>query len=513
MTIPASHIVSVSPRVISGGSADLETNGMVLTKSALLPSSQPAMEFSSASAVSALFGAESDEAIFAQQYFTGVNNSQKSINTLVIGRYVAADAPAWVRGAELESSLAALKAVTDGTLTLIISGATVTGSGIDLSAATSLSEAASIIADKIDGVTGSYDSNTNTFTFTTVAVGKDATIDLPEAVGGATVGSAIVGTSTVAIEGTDLASMLGLTVDQGAVLSQGADAQTQTEALEAVGAVTRNWVGFTTLWEASADEAEGFSAWADIDDDYVYVDWTTDEKVTNTLTQAGTKPAFLMGKEFNCTVCVYGNYDFAAFVLAVGASIDWQREQGIKAWFAKSSSGLTPLVSDETQADALEAVRCSYYGIFATRNSRFTFMNTGALTSDYYGFIDTLYGSIWLRNAIQRSCMDGFTSINRAPYNAVGHAFISAWLQDPIETGLRNGVIDTGLELSQSQKTQILQEVGTDISNSLYTNGYWYSVAMPDANVRVQRGSPIVSVYYGYAGSVQRLEIPVTAVL
>lgn len=243
MTIPASHIVSVSPRVISGGSADLETNGMVLTKSALLPSSQPAMEFSSASAVSALFGAESDEAIFAQQYFTGVNNSQKSINTLVIGRYVAADAPAWVRGAELESSLAALKAVTDGTLTLIISGATVTGSGIDLSAATSLSEAASIIADKIDGVTGSYDSNTNTFTFTTVAVGKDATIDLPEAVGGATVGSAIVGTSTVAIEGTDLASMLGLTVDQGAVLSQGADAQTQTEALEAVGAVTRNWVG------------------------------------------------------------------------------------------------------------------------------------------------------------------------------------------------------------------------------------------------------------------------------
>lgn len=99
MTIPASHIVSVSPRVISGGSADLETNGMVLTKSALLPSSQPAMEFSSASAVSALFGAESDEAIFAQQYFTGVNNSQKSINTLVIGRYVASDAPAWVRGA------------------------------------------------------------------------------------------------------------------------------------------------------------------------------------------------------------------------------------------------------------------------------------------------------------------------------------------------------------------------------------------------------------------------------
>lgn len=513
MTIPASHIVSVSPRVISGGSADLETNGMVLTKSSLLPSSQPAMEFSSASAVSAFFGAESDEAIFAQQYFTGVNNSQKSINTLVIGRYVAADAPAWVRGAELESSLAALKAVTDGTLTLIISGATVTGSGIDLSAATSLSEAASIIADKVDGVTGSYDSNTNTFTFTTVAVGKDATIDLPEAVGVATVGSAIVGTSTVAIEGTDLASMLGLTIDQGAVLSQGADAQTQTEALKSICAVTQNWVGFTTLWETSTEEAEGFSAWADIDDDYVYVDWTTDEKATDTLTQAGTKPAFLMGKKFNCTACIYGEYDLAAFVLAVGASIGWQAEQGMKAWFAKSASGLTPLVSDKTQADALEAVRCSYYGTFAARNSRFTFLNPGTLTSSYYGYIDTLYGSIWLRNAIQRSCMDGFTSINRAPYKTIGQAYVSAWLQDPISTCLRNGVIDNEMEFSQSQKTQVLQEVGTDITNSLYTKGYWYRVQMPDANVRVQRGSPNLSLYYGYAGSIQKIELPVTAVL
>ena len=58
MTIPASHIVKVSPRVISGGSADLETNGMLLTKSALIPSGIPALEFTLASEVASYFGDE-----------------------------------------------------------------------------------------------------------------------------------------------------------------------------------------------------------------------------------------------------------------------------------------------------------------------------------------------------------------------------------------------------------------------------------------------------------------------
>ena len=68
MSISADHIIRVTPRVINAGSADLETNGMLLTKSVLIPSGSPAMEFTLASDVAALFGAQSDEAKFAQQY-------------------------------------------------------------------------------------------------------------------------------------------------------------------------------------------------------------------------------------------------------------------------------------------------------------------------------------------------------------------------------------------------------------------------------------------------------------
>lgn len=509
--IPASHIVKVTPRVISGGSSDLETNGLLLTKSALIPSDVPAVEFSSAAAVADFFGSEAEETVFAQQYFTGVTNQQKAVNAIVIGRFISEAAPAWVRGGTVTTKLATFKAITDGTLTLEVNGEEVTAENIDLSACTSLSEVAAKVAEGIAGVTGAYDANSQKFTFTTEKTGADASLNL---VGVAAVGTAIVGESLVAsgVKGTGLSDALGLTVSLGAVVSPGADIQTPAAALENVCSVTRNWVGFTTLWEATLEQAEGFAAWADIDDDYVYVDWTTDVRCIDTLTQAETKPA-KMKDRFNCAICLYGTSAFAAFVLAVGASIDWQRNQGMKVWFAKSATGLSPTIQNEAVADALEAIRCSYFGNFATRNDAFQFMNTGALCSDYYGFIDVLYGSIYLRNAIQRSCMDGFKAVNRAPYNDMGRAYISAWLQDPISLCLRNGVIDPGLDLSESQRAQIMQEVGQDISTTLFTKGYWYGIEMPSANVRAERGSPIVSIFYCYAGAIQRITAEVTSII
>ena len=120
---------------------------------------------------------------------------------------------------------------------------------------------------------------------------------------------------------------------------------------------------------------------------------------------------------------------------------------------------------------------------------------------------------IWLRAKIQRACMDGFSTVSRVPYNAKGYTLIKAWISDPIRAAKTVGVIDTGLALSDSQKAQITQEVGQDISNELFTNGYYLQVDDPDANVRAQRGSPVMSLYITYAGSVQKIEMPVTATI
>lgn len=499
MSIKAGYLVAITPRTISAGASDLETNGMLLTKSALLPSGTPAMAFASAAAVAAFFGDASDEAVFAQQYFTGLTNQQKAPTSLVIGRRIDEDAPAWIRGGAISADLAAFKKVTDGAMKITIDGTEKTATAVDLSSATSLSEVVQTIATALTGCTGSYDSTTNTFTFTSSTDGASSTVSYASA-----------GDS-----GTDLSAMLCMTQAEGAVLSQGVDAMTEAATLDAIRAVTANWAQFTTLWEVTEqDEAEAYAAWADIDDDYVYVFWSSDRNMESTLTQDSTIAKALQDK-YNCVFMIYSlDFSTAAFALAYPATIKWDATQGMKVIFGKSASGLSPMVTDEQVATALDDLGVSYVGQFATRNDEFIIANRGELTGSMYGFYDTLIGSIWLRSKLQTSIMNGFATVNRAPYNDVGYTMLKSWCQDPITQAKNAGVIDEGISLSESQKSQILQETGdSEAAGDLQSKGYFLQVLDPGASVRAQRGSPVAALYYAYGGSIQKVELPVTAVL
>ena len=111
MSINANRLVSITPRIIGAGSADLETNGLLLTQNALIPADSPALEFVTAATVGNYFGAESPEADFANQYFSGVNNQQKAINRLFVARRINADAAAWIKSAPITAQLSELTAI------------------------------------------------------------------------------------------------------------------------------------------------------------------------------------------------------------------------------------------------------------------------------------------------------------------------------------------------------------------------------------------------------------------
>lgn len=499
MSINASHIVSVTPSVLSINVSDLETNGMVLSQTELIPADQPAMVFGSAAAVSAYFGPEADETLFAQQYFQGINYANKMPTSLVIGRRVSAPAAAWIRSGAITATLAELKAVTDGALTVSVNGTPVGATNIDLSSATSFSQVAELVAAGIEGVTGSYSSVTNTFTFTTEATGDTAAI-----------GFASAGTA-----GTDLSTMLGLTQAAGAVLSQGSAAMTPQENMNAIVGVTANFTQFTTIYEVEdEDEAMGLSAFADSEDGYCYVFWSSDKNMSSQLTWSSTL-AYALKDAYNCTIPVYAeSYITPASVIAYPACIKWDATQGMMVLFGKSASGVTPLVTTDAEAEALDTLGVTYIGQFATRNDQFIFANRGALTGDMYGFMDVLIGNIWLRSKLQTSIMAGFARAKRVPYNDSGYTLLRSWCQDPINDALRAGAIDTGIELSESQRAEILQQTGDEAApGQLNTNGFYLLIQGPSAAVRAQRGSPIATLYYAYLGSVQKFDLPVTAVL
>ena len=494
MSINANRLVSITPRVISGGSADLETNGLIITSNTGISADTPAISFTTAKEVGAYFGYESNEYKVAAQYFTGVNNQTKTIKTVWFGRDLTAAGSAWIKGGA-SPTLATLKAITDGAFNIDLNGSAVTITGVDLSACTSLSDVATVIEGKFTNATVTYNTVQNKFVITSTLTGTTSTI----------------GYGSAPSSGTDLSAALGLTQALGAVLSQGNDALTVAENMDRITGVTRNFVGFTTLTKPSDANAVAYAAWADLDDDYVYFYHSNDNTLLSKATNTSSVPVSL--QSYNTTASVFGDAYDAVFMLAVGASIKWDSANALKTWFAKSASGLNAKVLSDTEAEALESIRCNYIGQFATRNAEFTLLNRGCLSGTQYGFIDVLYGAIWLRARLQRGLMDCFAGNNRIPYIQNGYGILATFIAEAIDEALGNGVIDVGLRISDSERITIMNEINEDISVELLNNGYWYKISDPTANARADRQSPVMAMYYTYAGSVQQIEFPLTTVL
>lgn len=151
-SIPASAIVEVTPNVLSAGGTALVLNGLFLSPSTRVPIGQ-VLSFPSPDAVADYFGAASAEYIYSVIYYAGFDNSNKKPGALLFAQYNLDDVGAYNRGGDVSGlSLAQLQALA-GVLTITIDGTPVTSSAIDLSSATSFSDASQMITEAL-GTTG-----------------------------------------------------------------------------------------------------------------------------------------------------------------------------------------------------------------------------------------------------------------------------------------------------------------------------------------------------------------------
>ena len=504
MAIPAKNIVEVTSRIISAAGSDLEFNGLLLSTSTDIPGLVVA--FSSASDVGDYFGYTSEEYQAATTYFLGYTNSFAKPRALYIARLVTEDSAAFIRGSDFSTTaaytIAALNEITDGDLTLMLGTSTLTVSGVDFSSATTLSGIAEILQTSINAMTDGGDA------WTAATVTYSSQFDAFVITAGTTGEESGVSYAT----GT-IAEAMNLTEDAGAVICQGMAAMETAENMDAIVEETANWVCFTTVEEADETLALELANWAnDQGIAYLYVYWTTNVNVpvAATLTEANV----------GATCGVYGHVGYAAMILGTAASIDWDRRNGTITFAFKQNDGLSAAVVDSSTANALEAATMNYVGNWATRNDEFIFLYPGCMFGDWE-WIDTYLNAIWLNSALQTAIMSGFVQTPRVPYNDRGYTLIRAWCMDPINRALYNGVIDTGVALSESQKSELYLEAGRDISTELNTDGYVLSIGYDseddsddstEASVRASRESPEASLWFTYGGSVHRLTIASTTV-
>ncbi|GGN49344.1 hypothetical protein GCM10011349_19900 [Novosphingobium indicum] len=487
-SIPASAIVNVLPAVISAGGSGLDIIGLMLTDNEQIPVGTK-LAFASAADVSVYFGPLSTEATLAAIYFAGYDGSTIKPASLLFWRYATADVAGYVRGGSVaDLTLAELQALT-GTLTLTVGGTEKTSAAIDLSGASSFSNAASIIeaAFTTPNFAVTYDSISGGFVFTSDDTGASATFTF--------------------VSGT-LATELNLTEANGAVLSQGADQMVPGTAMAEVISITQDFVSFMTTFEPSDADKLLLSAWVDAQNQrYLYVAW--DDNVA--AKAAGDTSSFLALAIAEGYGSVAGVYDpnngasVAAFLMGAIASIDFNTTNG-RATLAFRSGSVNAGVTNQTIAANLKANGYNFVGAYATANDQFVFLYPGQVTGDFE-WIDSWVCQVWMNNAFQLALMELLTSVGSIPYNQDGYALIEASLRSVIDTAVNFGAIRAGVTLSAQQKAEINNAAGGNVADTVEQRGWFVQVADANPTVRAARGSPPIFVWYTDGQSVQQITL------
>ena len=499
MSIPASNIVQILPGVVSAGGNPLSLNGVILDTNAAVPSGS-VLQFVSAAAVASYFGSSSLQASLASIYFNGFDNSTQKPGLLYFAPYASSARSAQILGGSLESvTLATLQGWT-GTLAITIAGSTQTSSSIELSAATSFSNAAALIQAAFTGpaFVVNYNSQRHQFVITSSATGA---------------------TETIAYATGTLAANLKLATGTGAMLSPGIDADTATTAMTNVLANTRNWAAFTTAFEPDTAGHLDFAAWTNAQNNlYAYIAWDTDVLAVQA-NQPTTFGAQVKALNYNGTCAISGDASLAtingttnttqcrnvaAFVLGAIASVDFAATNGRITFAFRSQSGLAATVADETKAANLIGNGYNYYGAYATAAQPFVFFYPGQV-SGIFEWLDSFINQIKLNADFQLSGMELLTVVNSIAYNQAGYTLVKQALADDINTAINFGTIRQGIQLSSLQAAQVNAAAGLKIDDVLSTRGWYLQVKDPGATVRGNRGTPVCNFWYTDGQAVQRI--------
>lgn len=481
-TIPANQLVNVLPSVVGTGGSALSLNGVFLTTNESLPA-KSVTPFATRDDVKTYFGVESDEYAAAAIYFKGFDGSNVKPGKIYFATYLATDVEAWTRGNSLNLNLAQLKALS-GSLSIDIDGTTKTAANINLSAATSFANAATIIGTAISANV-SYDEFYKAFVIRS--------------------NSEVVSASTIDFATGTLAESLLLTKAKGAILSQGAAADTPASAMDNVTQKTQNWGTFTTVFEPDSEGKVAYAKWTnDQDQRYAYVMWDTDIQATQV--DGESVGAYLTTMEFDGTIPVYGDLDKGAFVCGTAASIDFTEFNGRITFAFKGQAGIVPNVTDATMAQNLISNGYNFYGAYATATEQFNLFQNGQITG-VWRWADAYINQIYLNAQLQQAILGMLKNIKSLPYNSDGYGLIRAACLDPIKAGLNFGSIRTGIPLSEEQKSEINSAAGMRIDDIL-TNVGWYLQILPAAaQVRGNRTSPPMKLWYTDGGSIQKINL------
>lgn len=480
-SIPASEIVTVLPSVLGAGGTAMALNAVIISDDVKFV----AKEYSNADAVGNDYGTTSDKYKFAQIYFNGFTGSTVKPSALFISKYSAVDSAAKLTGASLRSmSLDQLKAIT-GAISVTIDGVLATGT-VDLSAATSFSNAATLIATALTAAV-TFDTQLQSFVIASGTTGS---------------------TSSISFATGAAAEALALTELTGAQLDNVTTVDTATTAMKRLTNYTLNLstIVAETSTALTDDIQKEIATWVSLQNHRYWLVKYGEEPTALIANNTTNFAGWIAENNVADVTCVYGTFEHAALCAGYAASLNFSELNGRTTMDFRSTSTLAPSVTDVDDANALESNGYAYYGAFATANDRFIFLRN-SIVSGEFKWVDAYLNQIYFNSQLQLAQITGLVANKSIPYNEVGKSKVRASAQDPINEMLNFGGIQTGVILSEQQKSIINNEAGVDAATIIFNQGYYLMIRDATAQVRAARGSFPIKLWYTDGGSVHSINI------
>lgn len=473
--IPIFNYVGITSSV--QGSSQVPTrnlNGMIITGNPLVPTGR-IVSFQSAAAVGVYFGSASEEYARAVFYFSFISKQGTQANLLSFWNWNNDVAVAsHIFGAPPIDSLSQFNAVSAGQLELTMGGFTHTLTGIDLSAAGSLSAVAADIQTAIRAFSGGGAA------WTSATVTYNSTSGAFDLVSGAT------GVDTIAVltaPSNDLASPLGWlspasASSPGTILSNGQAAQTIVQSLTALLNISNNFGSFcfTTALAVTLLTVEAAANWNNSLTPNIQFLFSVQVSIANASAWSAA-----LGTTGGITLTlaspVTTEYPEMAPMIILGAT-DYTQRNAVQNYEFQQFN-LTPSVTTGAGFTTYTGLGINFYGVTQTAGAYIAFYQQGVM----YGTAtqplnQNVYANeIWFKDALAAQLLNLLLSQSQVSANNAGQSLITSALQAIVNQALFNGTISIGTVLTVGQIAAITAFTGSPTAfQQVQTVGYWLNV-------------------------------------
>ena len=440
------------------------------------------------------FGTTSQEAKFANVFFSQTPNPVSADGSLIFGYWRAVDENVDATSANLTgeqiteaTALPPLQAISDGSFDITIDGSTENLTSLDFRVATDLDGVASIIDTALTGGTCVYSNQSMVITSLTTGVSSTITY----ATDGAT--------------GTSVVSVLGIDENSSSVLTQGADAEvlsaeTKVEGISAVKSEV-NFKGAVFIDNTTDQESQDLATWGEANEVMQYdvfsdpsnLDISISNPVWLIKLAGQTNYRMLYSKAGNRTLAV--GYMSRAHVVSF---------TGTNTAITMNLKEITGVVAEDytqTEIDNAQKVGLDIYTIFKESVPKM-------LTSGANDYTDNVYNIIAYIDAVQT---DAFNILGTTPTKVSQTTAGLNLIIDGLEKTSQQFVTANVFGAGTWNNTMRFGDVETFDRNIEEKGYYWYSIPLSEQpqSEREERKTPLLQNAVKLAGAFHEIIIAI----